>query len=231
MPDRTPALLHDDHLARFLTDLPTIGIVTVAPFDGQATPISDESRHALEALHASAGLELGGEPPPLDIASAEWAASQLYLACQCLVCRDVTPDLMHAAFSSPVQKSDSTAGIAWSVDVVFRWLPDLHAMLRRIAPDDPLAAIIGRLAQAWPLSSVGISLETTPVIDGWCSHPALWRLYVDRVSERQAEDRLRDPRVARQIRIDVGANTDLAPALMAALARIDSSTSTTTPHD
>lgn len=131
--------------------------------------------------------------PPLDLAAAIWAAQRLQSACRWLVPNDAGAELA----SLPACPGDrSAAATHYSVDLVMRHLPALlsRAAADAIAADQQLA--LRQLAQAWPLSSVGIAglgpVEVGPLLacDG------LRRLYVDRILRRGDRERASDPAVA-----------------------------------
>ena len=78
------------------------------------------------------------------------------------------------------------------------------------------------IANAWPLSSVGVSgveaggLE--PILDDEC----LRRLYVDRIIARDDRSRLTHPRVREAVMEAVGMYEELAPQLVSAVKELES---------
>jgi hypothetical protein len=78
---------------------------------------------------------------------------------------------------------------------------------------DPLVQELKKLAAAWPLSSVGVSDLTDLNLDTFIGHPALGRLYADRVVAAAETSRLGDPRVDDLLRADLGIHRDLAPEI------------------
>jgi hypothetical protein len=163
--------------------------------------------------------EFAGEAPMLLVPAARWAASALHRACQLTVYRDqavgpfvslddAVPEMAGQAY--PVQ-------VHYSVDLVFRFLPDLERLARGVARQDPLLEQIGLWAQAWPLSSVGMKSVVPQHVDTLLEHAGMLRYYADRVIARRDVSRLSHPRVRDAVRHALGLYDDLAPELAAAL--------------
>jgi hypothetical protein len=154
-----------------------------------------------------------------------------YRACQFAVFRDVPAEAVAGALSVPCPGATAVTAVAqspavhYSVDVVFRFLPDLARFARSAADNDPLLEPLQRWARQWPLSSVGMA-----GVDGadvaFVAHPALLALYVDRVIATRDRSRLADERVRQAVRAALGLHPQLAPDLAAAL---DASASTESP--
>jgi hypothetical protein len=160
--------------------------------------------------------ELAYEAPDLSLPAAEWAALRLYRGCQALVCREMPPADLQRYLAHPCPEP-RTPSVDYSADLLFRFLPDLFAVVRRVEPHDPLVAELRLLARAWPLSSVGIEnlgeVDPSPVL----THPALRQLYVDRIVATGDTTRLSHPEVRRAVQAALGAYPELAPALTAPL--------------
>ena len=203
-------------LARFYSTLSENGIVT---FDNARRPSLEEIqefKRTLDELDAAARLELAFEPPPLSVSAAAWAGVTLYRACQFYAYRDIGADVVLETLSSVCPEPGSSA-VAYSVDLTMQFLPDLVALSRGLAPEDPLVTSLIALARAWPLSSVGIrdlkdidqtALETTVLTD-----VSLKQLYVDRIIERDDLSRLDTPVVRRAVDDALGLHTRLAPSI------------------
>lgn len=200
----------------FIQSLLGEGEVTVTPFTGAPLEIAPDVLDALREWEAAARWELSGDVPSLDPTALRWAAIQFYRACQLLVCRDVPPEVIFRTLEDPCPAPRGPAA-DFSVDLLFRFLPGLADLARRMAPVDTLVQALEGVARAWPLSSVGIRLEKLPGLETFSGCPALWRLYVDRVTAKHAEDRWRDAAVAAQLRADLGVFPELAPAAAAAV--------------
>lgn len=201
-------------IAIFLADLFETGLVRVA-----REPASVAERNAIESwltgIEAQDRLNLPGEPPPFDPLAASWAASMLYRGAQLLTDRDVSEESLRAALAD--QGPDSTPSAHYSVDLVFRFLPDLITLARRVAQEDPLVESLLGLIAPWPLSSVGLAGAVAGRLEPILAQPCLRQLYVDRILARADVARLDDPRVREAVRETLGAFPELAPACAAKL--------------
>lgn len=213
-------------LAEFLTALVDNGRVRVPaptaeeallldPKNGMHAQARDEALKVLTNCHELLAAEFPGAPPAYDPQAALWAACMFYRAAQLAVYRALGPEAIDAAFRDPAPKNDSPSAV-WSVDVTFRFLPDLYRLSAGLATDDPLALKLAEFARAWPLSSVGmknIDVDTSKLT--WLNHDGLRRLYVDRVIATKDRSRLHDSRVASSVREAIGAFPELVPELAA----------------
>ncbi len=161
-------------------------------------------------------LELAVSAPDLSLPAAQWAAMRLYRGCQAVVCRDVPPEELHAWLAEPCPVARS-AETDYSVDLLFRFLPDLVALARRLSQNDPLVRELLALAQAWPLSSVGIETVGAIQLGEFFAHPGLRQLYVDRIVATEDLTRLQDEAVRQAVKTALGAYPEMAPRIAAAL--------------
>lgn len=133
-------------------------------------------------------------PPPLDIASAIWALQQFYRASQLMVHRELgkefilsgletePTDLQPPAGDSPME---GVASIHYSVDLLFRFLPDLMRLTKAACASDPLLVQLEAWANRWPLSAARIQAQTVsqeklePILLNRC----LRIMYIERVLE------------------------------------------------
>jgi hypothetical protein len=124
---------------------------------------------------------------------------------------------VHESLSSPCPEKPSPA-VCYSVDLSFRYLPDLLSLAKGIAPADPLVTGLTGLARAWPLSSVGVLGIEGPVdVRPFIADPSLRQLYVDRIIDKADASRLGDPQIVDLVREALGDFPDLAPKLAPAL--------------
>lgn len=200
----------------FLSQLLESGNVVVLP-----DALSDEDlaagRVKLAEMDRLTRLELPGDPPPLDTDSAAWAAGVFYRLCQLLAYREMPAEAIKPLVEQPCPKPISPA-VAYSVDLVFRYLPDLLSLASGLAPGDPLVEAIKTLCRRWPLSSVGVADLGQINVEAFIDNPSLRQLYVDRIMDRGDASRVNDPRVRAAMRASLGLYEDLcAPALAGAL--------------
>lgn len=149
-----------------------------------------------------------GQAPKLEIDAAIWAATILWRACQAAVFRDLGQEHL-AQMLSPACPLVSLPAAHYSVDLALVFLPDLERFASAASASDPLCTHLRRLGQAWPLSSVGMRLESAPDIAPLLQPENLFQYYVDRVLARQDAARRADPRVEAAVAIARGAHPDL----------------------
>jgi hypothetical protein len=197
-------------LGSFLQALAHDGRIVVSP-----EPIGAPDESAVAAVHElnqRAQSDLAGEAPGFSSEAALWAANLLYQICQFIVCRDISEGQIAAAFTNecPAIRGPQTD---WSADLVFRHLPALIRLAHQLSNADPLVHELKKVAATWPLSSVGVSDLADLNLDTFIGHPALGRLYADRVVSAADTSRLGDPRVDDLLRADLGIHRELAPEI------------------
>lgn len=171
-------------------------------------PAEPMPRSGLEQTDALARLELVRAAPPLDLAAAHWAATALYACARAIVDRHTETSTLSASLTSPFPK-DCTASIHWSVDLFLRHLPSLSKLAAQVSRTDPILPTFQRLGTDWPLSSVGMALGDVPLpLETILDHPALRRLYLDRIESQPDPTRLKDPRLLDAVRADLGLHRD-----------------------
>ncbi|MEQ1748679.1 MAG: hypothetical protein ABL974_04615 [Prosthecobacter sp.] len=153
--------------------------------------------------------------PEIALASAAW----FYRASLALADRAM-PEEQVKSWAAALPAAPTTPSEVLSADITLRHLPELYALALSMSPEDPLVADLETAARRFPLSGIGIPLsEPLPDLSLLHRHPGLWRLYFDRVIERQDNSRLRDSQVARAIQDALGEHSlELAPKIAASLA-------------
>ncbi|MEO1435137.1 MAG: hypothetical protein AAFV80_06335 [Bacteroidota bacterium] len=108
--------------------------------------------HYLEAEYRRQSKFYVGTLPNFDSEAALWAAETVYLSAQLILHRKTEayhlPKLL-MAFEGPVHP-----GSVLSVDLVFRFLPDLIQELEKLSDEDPLVPILQQRLQEWPFSGI-----------------------------------------------------------------------------
>ena len=183
--------------------------------------LSGEEIHAGETVLAraerDARSEFPGEAPPFDPLAALWGATMFYRAAQFCVYRNVDAGIISEALA-PACPTGNTPAAHYSVDLVFRFLPDLAKLAKSASEHDPLLQHLRKFGAQWPLSSVGMPNVEPANIDVIANHSGLLTLYVDRVLERADKPRLADPRVKSTAQCAVGAFPELAGKLASEFA-------------
>lgn len=185
-----------------------------------------EMERMIRELDAACREEASGEAPPLHLPAAQWALTLTHRICQFLVWRDAGEEIVRPAFLVPCP-APQDAVCLWSVDLFFRYLPELHRLAVRLAPGDVLVREITNLSTAWPLAAPGITIPEKllmPPGDGsppprsllpqaLQTHATLRRLLTDRVIACRERAWLGDPVLAAEIAAALGAWPDLCPEL------------------
>jgi hypothetical protein len=150
-------------------------------------PVMDRSEHSdaaawLQSIYMDYRLDVAGPLLPFDAAMALNAAECCRSACWFLVDRSAPPAEVEKLVTMP----DATGSAAQhlSVDLIFRFLPQLHNRARAIEPDDVLTRALVKLCRLWPLSGVLADVLDKPLasleFDG---HPGLQLLYAERFAD------------------------------------------------
>jgi hypothetical protein len=201
-------------LALFLNELATKGVALI---DAEETvEYGPGMMKIVEAWDAIQRSEMAGPVPGLDPVAAKWAAARLFRGCQALVCRELPPEQMRQLLREPCPV-DISPSADYTVDLIFRFLPDLMKFARRVSQNDPLVEELLDLGRAWPLSSVGIEGVGEVDASRLLAHPGLRQLYVDRILATGDASRVRGDAVRAAVQTALGAFPELAPGLSAAL--------------
>ncbi|MES2788680.1 MAG: hypothetical protein V4719_03590 [Planctomycetota bacterium] len=187
----------------------------VAPDDADVALSMSE----LQVLETGYRGGLPGHPPQLHIPAAAWALNQLYRASQYLVYRELSEEQMQVDLNQPYTEA-ITSSVCYSVDLSFRFLPELMRLAQASSANQTLVEILRGWAAAWPLSSVGIPGVKVSTIDPIPTSACLLTLYVDRVLASGDQSRLQDEQVANAVRIALGGFRDLCPAIYDAVHEV-----------
>lgn len=157
-------------------------------------------------------LEWPGDPPELSLPAAMWAAQMFYGAAVILAYREIDEAGIEEILSPkfPVPRD---ARAHYSVDLIFRLLPELHIRAKAASQSDPLLKHIGNWANAWPLSSVGMPGVVPESLDEILQNPSLCLMYVDRIITKKDTSRLGPPQVRDAVKAAYGMHPQLAPEL------------------
>lgn len=201
--------VHSD-LALFLQALGNDGRVAVA---SRMSPLPEsDALYLLEQFDAIARDEVALDLPAFDPCAALWSARIVHQLCRFVVCRDIPEEQIRSTCNTPCS-APRRPETEWSVDLTMCHLPALFRLARHLSNGDPLVEEIRRLGAEWPLSSVGIDGLNTIRAGACLDHPALLRLYADRVIAAADVSRLGDDRLDRRLQADLAMHHDLAPAI------------------
>jgi hypothetical protein len=205
------------NLPAFLVALFENGQTSVGSILDDITP--QEFRAAEEILsqaEATHRLNFPGTAPTWDGTAGFWAARFFYRACQLAVQRDIEVESRSENFDEPCPTAPLPSTL-YSVDLVFQFLPDLFLLARRSAPEDPLLAILNQWAVAWPLSSVGMNVDSQKLAIAPLLTNELLPFYAERIIARRDASRLGPPIVNEEVQKQLGMYEGLAPELWDAL--------------
>lgn len=223
-------------LADFLTALWETGQVSVpalSPTGSSDFSSADLAESALRlGWYASEErAALPGTPPTVSDTAALWGLTATFTACSLIVHRQHTVETFSSQFECS-QLGVLSPSIVYSVDLTFRFLPDVHRLAMSLAESDPLCDVLEELGRQWPLSSVGMGfreLKDAPIqypadhLAAWWHDACLRQLYLDRIADRGELNRLDDGRVAEAMRGVIGIHQELSPKIAAALKSTGSS--------
>lgn len=179
----------------------------------QSSTIDDnDALPMLRELDRCVRDELALDLPAFSSNVALWAARLLHQLCRSVVCRDIPEEEIKAACNIPCPEQHGPE-TDWSADLTLHYLPNLFQLARHLSNADPLVTQIKKIAQEWPLSSVGMSGLEKPGVDSFIGHPALRRVYADRILAAADTSRIGDARVDDLLRADIGIHRDLAPEI------------------
>ncbi len=181
-------------------------------------------RDCLTSLDSRRRAEVAQPAPRLDVDWAVWAADSFFRACQLTVHRDVDSEHVDKLLPSR-EEVERGASAHWSVDLAFRYLPDLHRLASGVSPSDPLNVHLINWANDWPMSSVGVKAtpDTRFEVDAVMADPCLRATYVDRIVDRADWARLTDPAVRRAVRDVFGGLEPWLPQVTAAIGKAEES--------
>jgi hypothetical protein len=199
-------------LTAFILAIAEGGAVTVPPPAPEQPDDPRQLTSAIQQIDAAARLDIAGAAPDLAPGVTAWAARMLYRACQFQVYRDVDADDVRRGLAMPCPAKPSPS-VCYSADLALRHLPDVWSLARGIAREDPLVEALVAIARAWPLSSVGIPDLGKVDVSAFIHHPALRRLYADRIIARGDSSRLDHSAVIDAVKEATGAFPEIAPAL------------------
>lgn len=156
--------------------------------------------------------ELALDLPAFSPNAALWAARLLHQLCRSVVCRDIPEEQIKTTCNTPCPEPHGPE-TDWSADLTLHYLPKLFQLARHLSSADPLVTQIKKIAEEWPLSSVGIAGLEKPNVDFFIGHPALRRVYADRILSAADTSRIGEARIDDLLRADIGIHRDMAPEI------------------
>ncbi len=164
---------------------------------------------------------VASEPPRFDVATATAASRVLLSMCQAVVYRETEiDDLKRRLVESKLPYGDVVVqdpSLHYSVDLLFRFMPQVLERAKRISPSDDLIPLLLDVLRPWPLSSIGVSelspAASCPSLRVVQTDRSLWRMYVDRVISLNDSQRLQHPETRAAVAAALGPFDSLAPEM------------------
>lgn len=140
--------------------------------------------------------------PDFSEAAAWWSVQYFFYVVQFTCIRSFTEEQVLEILKD--FEGEETVDTIYSVDLIFRQLPNILNLAKGLAPDDVLVKCIHQQIEKWCLSSVGIPLEKYTHESLILENKALTILYIDRIIERKDKKRLDNPLINEQVLIALG---------------------------
>lgn len=190
-------------LKQFIQDITQQGKVTV---EANVTPFTEEDIQAaiqqLREHYEHQKQELTATVPAFDAAAAIWAAGFLYRAIQLVILRHLGEEAVNELLT-PYEGVISPEAVL-SVDLSFRYLPNLISLAKGLAPEDVLVKRLREAAIQWPFSSVGMKVEEELNIETIMNNACVRRSYIDRIITARDIKRCNNPQVKEYIQEALG---------------------------
>lgn len=204
-------------IAKFLNDLYDSGRIELDAKPAEIGGI-DALQGTLISIDREIRSDFPGVCPPLDPAMAHWATQFLFKACHLLANRDLPADTVQTELDPAATPPDRSPAALYSVDLAFRFIPDVERLASQAAAEDPLVKALHAQGLLWPLSSVGMRLEdpdfdVSPIL----ADPVLSLCYAERIIARKDKSRLGDPATAALVNEALGGYPELCPEIAVAL--------------
>lgn len=135
----------------------------------------------LEKEYQVESLEFPFISPEFHKEAALWAAETVYYASQFILFRENDAAKMEDYF--PTFQFEITPASILSVDLCFRFVPDMLRQLSLIDSEDLLISILEKYLKIWHFSGINYSLELGE--ENWkiiFSNPCLQQLYLNRIT-------------------------------------------------
>lgn len=190
----------------FIENLLTTGVVEI----GHELQLPEEaeqhaSRDLLFRFYNEEKMEAPGIAPAFDPVAAIWGARYVFTAIQLIVDRDADETVVgRVLYPFPVEIN---ASAIYSADLMLRNLPSMLVLAKGLAPADPLVKDMNVTAGNWPLSSVGIEVDTIRHEEIILQDACLKQLYIDRIILAKDKKRALRPSLQKAIFETTGAYT------------------------
>ncbi|MGI4759168.1 MAG: hypothetical protein ACRYF0_00575 [Janthinobacterium lividum] len=192
-------------LTTFLQDLLTTGAVTL-PSQSTQFEVADEQavQVLLHAYYLEDMLDLPHAAPTFEPGAAQWAAAFLYRTVQLVLVRELDDAVIARHLSD--YPGPLTPEVLYSVDLSFRYLPDLLVLAKGLAPADALVARLQATARQWPFSFASSDTPAAEAEATVLAHPALRQAYIDRIIRGHYRNRANQPHLKPLVQTALGSH-------------------------
>ena len=168
---------------------------------------SDEEKELvilfLEKEYRSEALNFPFDSPNFHPLAALWAAETVYYACQFILFRENDADKLEDFF--PTFQFEISSSTILSVDLCFRFLPDMLRQLSLIDSEDSLIPILEKYLKTWHFSGINYSLNFKEVdLNIIFTNPCLQQLYLNRITTYKNIHLAKTPKINQLLKANFG---------------------------
>lgn len=142
----------------------------------------------LENYYHEDKLEMPYKAPEFNIDACLWSAKYLYCATHLVILRELDNTKIEEFLQDFNGKI--TADVIYSVDLCFRYLPQVFNFAKNLSPEDFLVKKLTKTAYDWGFSSFGIELEPPFDSKEILKNKSLTYAYIDRILENKDKKRI-----------------------------------------
>ena len=160
----------------------------------------------LKSIYKEEVLAFPFDAPELDVNAAVWASEFVYKTAQLILYREDSPDDLSKVL--PEEDFVVTPSTLVSVDLCFRFIPDLWRELKLIDSEDELVPILEKQLRKWHYSAISTNLEIEEDWNSIKESVCLTQLYVNRVIRYKNKKLAKIPWINHEITAHIGLYED-----------------------
>ncbi len=190
-------------LTNFLKDLFLNGQVTVQNKLNEFNNLDlEESLIILKEFYNQDKLNMPFEAPQFSDKAALWSSIYFYHAVQLTVLRNFGQNTVIDLLKD--FEGEINPDAIYSVDLIFRHLPQLFNFVKSLSPDDILLQTLKKTAINWSYSSVGMEIEEQFNSEIILSDKSLSLSYIDKIIEYNDIKRVNNKQIIKLIDTALG---------------------------
>ncbi|MFK7776023.1 MAG: hypothetical protein AB8F94_28120 [Saprospiraceae bacterium] len=157
----------------------------------------------LEKEYQAESSEFPFVSPEFHPQAALWAAEISYYACQFILFRENDEAKMEDFF--PAFQFEVSPSTILSVDLCFRFIPDMLRQLSLIDSEDSLIAILEKYLKTWHFSGINYSLNLKDLdLNIIFTDPCLQQLYLNRITTYKNIHLAKSPKINQLLKANFG---------------------------